>query len=269
MRPGRGRLVPHRAAKLARRAICGFAGRHVRGLLRAGGGKTAAAAGAGAAGCGAAAGLCGGPGTAYGSCRCTCTALPVAAGGACLFCLCGGTGRLCAKPQLPRFPLGGCGRAAMALQRTYDDTAILDEFILEVENEGRLRFGPGAEGVRPAEPQDAARTLCCRRWTPRVCCSGRTARWCPRAGPFPPGCCRCRWPSPGRTAFEWGGRKPTLPAKAAAGRFPAGPLRKNSPLSSGCNIPEEGGLFAFRVLPDKAAAAVKESAFALHLCCAR
>lgn len=40
------------------------------------------------------------------SCRCTCTALPVAAGGACLFCLCGGTGRLCAKPQLPRFPLG-------------------------------------------------------------------------------------------------------------------------------------------------------------------
>ncbi|MFQ9679618.1 MAG: GNAT family N-acetyltransferase [Ruthenibacterium lactatiformans] len=64
---------------------------------------------AGAAGCGAAAGLCGGPGTAYGSCRCTCTALPVAAGGACLFCLCGGTGRLCAKPQLPRFPLGGCG----------------------------------------------------------------------------------------------------------------------------------------------------------------
>ncbi len=94
---------------LARRAICGFAGRHVRGLLRAGGGKTAAAAGAGAAGCGAAAGLCGGPGTAYGSCRCTCTALPVAAGGACLFCLCGGTGRLCAKPQLPRFPLGGCG----------------------------------------------------------------------------------------------------------------------------------------------------------------
>ena len=79
------------------------------GMLRAGGGKTAAAAGAGAAGCGAAAGLCGGPGTAYGSCRCTCTALPVAAGGACLFCLCGGTGRLCAKPQLPHFPLGGCG----------------------------------------------------------------------------------------------------------------------------------------------------------------
>ena len=50
-------------------------------------------------------------------------------------------------------------RAAMALQRTYDDTAILDEFILEVENEGRLRFGPGAEGVRPAEPQDAAPDL--------------------------------------------------------------------------------------------------------------
>ena len=57
------------------------------------------------------------------------------------------------------FHWAAAARAAMALQRTYDDTAILDEFILEVENEGRLRFGPGAEGVRPAEPQDAAPDL--------------------------------------------------------------------------------------------------------------
>lgn len=167
------------------------------------------------------------------------------------------------------FHWAAAARAAMALQRAYDDTAILNEFILEVENEVRLRFGPGQRGCAPRSRRMRRRTLCCRRWTPRVCCSGRTARWCPARRPFPPGCCRCRWPSPGRTAFEWGGRKPTLPAKAAAGRFPAGPLRKNSPLSSGCAIPEEGGLFAFRVLPDKAAAAVKESAFALHLCCAR
>ena len=57
------------------------------------------------------------------------------------------------------FHWAAAARAAMALQRTYDDTAILDEFILEVENEVRLRFGPGAEGVRPAEPQDAAPDL--------------------------------------------------------------------------------------------------------------
>lgn len=57
------------------------------------------------------------------------------------------------------FHWAAAARAAMALQCTYDDTAILDEFILEVENQGRLRFGPGAEGVRPAEPQDAAPDL--------------------------------------------------------------------------------------------------------------
>ena len=50
------------------------------------------------------------------------------------------------------FHWAAAARAAMALQRTYDDTAILDEFILEVENEGRLRFGPGAEGVPLAFP---------------------------------------------------------------------------------------------------------------------
>lgn len=77
----------------------------------------------------------------------------------------------------------------MALQRTYDDTAILDEFILEVENEGRLRFGPGAEGVRPAEPQDAAPDLVLPPLDAARLLSGRTARWCPARRPFPPGCC--------------------------------------------------------------------------------
>lgn len=57
------------------------------------------------------------------------------------------------------FHWAAAARAAMALQRAYDDTAILNEFILEVENEVRLRFGPGAEGVRSAEPQDAAPDL--------------------------------------------------------------------------------------------------------------
>lgn len=76
----------------------------------------------------------------------------------------------------------------MALQRTYDDTAILDEFILEVENEGRLRFGPGAEGVRPcgaawmrrgpcAPPLDAARLLF----------GPDSPGWCPGAQAVPAG----------------------------------------------------------------------------------
>ncbi len=89
-------------------AICGFAGRHVRGLLRAGGGKTAAAAGAGAAGCGAAAGLCGGPGTAYGVAgvrvqlyRGSGRSLPILP-------LWRNRAFVC-QTQLPRFPLGGCG----------------------------------------------------------------------------------------------------------------------------------------------------------------
>lgn len=90
------------------------------------------------------------------------------------------------------FSIGRLRPAPQGAERAYDDTAILNEFILEVENEVRLRFGPGAEGVRSAEPQDAAPDLVRRRWTPRVCCSGRDSPLVPGAQAVPAGCCRCR-----------------------------------------------------------------------------
>ena len=83
--------------------------------------------------------------------------------------------------------------------------------------------GRGQRGVRSAEPQDAAPDLVLPPLDSARLLFGPDSPLVPGAQAVPAGLLPLPLAFPGRTVFEWGGRKPTLPAKAAAGRFPAGP----------------------------------------------